>query len=254
MRDINNFTDHIFCEDSESMLKKLPDNFVDIIVTSPPYNFDRKYEASNDLQSWSTYFDKLNKIWTQCHRILKPSGRLCINIQPNWLKQMPVHHIITNQIRDLGMFWKGEILWEKHNYNCAYTTWGSWKSPSMPYLKYSWEFVEVFYKEAYKKVGKGIDITENEFKKWTYAKWEIPPEKGMTKYHHPAMFPEELVYRLLKLFSYTNDIVVDPFNGAGTTSLVALKLKRRYIGIDISEEYCKMAKRRIEVLKEGFIV
>jgi len=117
----------------------------------------------------------------------------------------------------------------------------------MPYLKYTWEFVEVFCKESHRKVGdpNKIDITGNEFKKWVYAKWDIAPESNMRKYNHPAVFPEELVVRLLKLFSYQGDIVLDPFNGVGTTTVVAFKLKRRYIGIDISPQYCKTAEERI---------
>jgi len=161
---------------------------------------------------------------------------------------MPTHHIISKQLLELGLLWKAEILWEKHNYNCKYTAWGSWKSPSMPYLKYTWEFVEVFCKESHKKAGDPtkIDITGDEFKKWVYAKWDIAPESNMKKYNHPAMFPEELVVRLLKLFSYQGDIVLDPFNGVGTTTLIAHKLKRRYIGIDISEEYCRTAEQRLK--------
>ncbi len=90
-----------------------------------------------------------------------------------------------------------------------------------------------------------IDITGDEFKKWVYAKWDIAPESNMKKYNHPAMFPEELVTRLLKLFSYQDDVVLDPFNGVGTTTIVAYKSGRRYIGIDISEEYCKTAGERL---------
>ena len=120
----------------------------------------------------------------------------------------------------------------------------------MPYLKYTWEFVEIFCKESHKKEGDSgrIDITGDEFKEWVYAKWDIAPERNMKLYNHPAMFPEALVERLLKLFSYQDDIVLDPFNGVGTTTLVACKLKRRYMGIDVSEEYCKSAEKRIEDL------
>ena len=143
------------------------------------------------------------------------------------------------------MIWKGEILWEKNNYNCKYTAWGSWKSPSSPYLKYTWEFLEIFCKGDLKKSGRSedIDITEDEFKSWVVARWSIGPERRMKQYDHPAMFPEELVERSLKLFSYRNDIILDPFNGAGTTTVVAKRLKRRYIGIDVSESYCKDCRR-----------
>ena len=240
----------IVCGDSEKILRTFPDNFIDIIVTSPPYNFGLEYQGDNqkDTVKWEEYFNKLYNIWEQCLRVLKSGGRLCVNVQPLFSDYIPTHHIISDQLIELGFLWKGEIIWEKHNYNCKYTAWGSWKSPSMPYLKYTWEFVEIFCKESHKKPGnvENIDISGDEFKKWVYAKWDIAPESSMKKYHHPAMFPKELVKRLLKLFSYKDDIVLDPFNGAGTTTRVAYELKRRFIGIDISSQYCETAKKRLE--------
>ena len=248
--DVSSIVNKIICGDSEGILKKFPDNFVDIIITSPPYNFGLEYQNDKykDAIYWQDYFEKLNKIWKECYRVLKPAGRFCVNIQPLFSDYMPTHHIISKQLLELGLLWKTEILWEKHNYNCKYTAWGSWRSPSMPYMKYTWEFVEVFCKESHKKEGdpNKIDITGDEFKKWVYAKWDIVPESNMKRYNHPAMFPEELVARLLKLFSYQDDVVLDPFNGVGTTTLVAYKLRRRYIGIDISEEYCKTAEERLK--------
>ncbi len=247
---ISAFVNKILCGDSETILNTFPDNCIDIIVTSPPYNFglDYKNDKYRDALYWQDYYDKLNRIWQECYRVLKPAGRFCVNIQPLFSDYMPTHHIISRQLLDLGLLWKAEIIWEKHNYNCKYTAWGSWKSPSMPYLKYTWEFIEIFCKESHKKEGETakIDITGDEFKKWVYARWDIAPEGNMKKYNHPAMFPEELVKRLLKLFSYQDDIVLDPFNGVGTTTLVAYKLKRRYIGIDISEEYCRTAEQRLK--------
>ena len=143
---------------------------------------------------------------------------------------------------DLGLLWKAEFLWEKNNYNAKYTTWGSWKSPSMPYIKYTWEFIEVFAKETHKKRGRreDIDITAEEFKEWVFGRWWFP-ETHMKDHRHPAMFPEELPRRLMELFSYKNDIVLDPFNGAGTTTLVAWKLHRRFIGVDMSDRSCERA-------------
>ena len=145
------------------------------------------------------------------------------------------------------MIWKGEILWEKNNYNCKYTAWGSWKSPSNPYLKYTWEFVEIFAKGALKKDGHRdkADITADEFKKWVVAKWSIAPERNMKEFKHPAMFPEELVTRVIKLFSFENDIILDPFNGAGTTTFIARRFNRKFLGIDISKEYCATAENRM---------
>ncbi len=239
----------IYCGDCLEVMKKMPSEFVDLIVTSPPYNFGLDdYDVHDDTKSWDEYFEFLYKVWCECHRVLKHGGRICIVIQPLFSDYMPTHHIISQQLREIGFLFKTEIIWEKHNYNCKYTAWGSWCSPSMPYFKYTWEFIEVFCKGSQKKEGKkeNIDITAEEFKRWVYSKWEIPPETRMKEFGHPSMFPEEIPYRLIKLFSYVGDIVLDPFNGAGTTTLVARKLNRRYIGIDISPKYCETARKRIE--------
>lgn len=241
------FINKIHCADSLELIKKFPDNCIDIVLTSPPYNFGINYENTNDVNIWEDYFDKLFNIFKECIRVLKDSGRIIINVQPMFSDYIPTHHLISNFFLKEGLIWKGEIIWEKNNYNCKYCTWGSWKSPSSPYLKYSWEFVEIFCKNSLKKEGdkNNIDIDSEEFKKWVYGKWSIAPERNMKKYKHDAMFPEELVKRLLKLFSYKNDIVLDPFNGAGTTTKVAKQLNRKFIGIDISEEYCKTAEDRL---------
>jgi len=173
-----------------------------------------------------------------------------VNIQPLFSDYIPSHQIISNFFIKEHLIWKGEILWEKNNYNCKYTAWGSWKSPSNPYLKYTWEFIEIFCKGTLKHQGdrERIDISADEFKKWVVAKWSIAPERNMKQYDHPAMFPEELVERVLKLFSFQDDLILDPFNGVGTTTVVAKRLKRRYLGIDISDEYCEKANKRIKNL------
>lgn len=245
------FKNKIIVGDSEEILKKLPDNCIDLIFTSPPYNFGLEYENHKDGIKWNEYFNKLFTIFKECIRVLKYGGRAVINIQPLFSDYIPIHHLISNFFMKNKLIWKGEIIWDKHNYNCKYTAWGSWKSPSNPYLKYTWEFLEIFCKGSLKHSGRKdlADITAEEFKKWVYAKWDIPPEFNMKKYGHPAMFPEELAKRVIKLFSFKGDVVLDPFNGVGTTTLVAKKLGRIYLGIDISEEYCKKAEERI--LKEG---
>jgi len=241
------FTNKIICGDSEEVLKHLPENSVDLIFTSPPYNFGLAYESSPDGIDWNQYLDKLYTVFTECIRVLKYGGRIVVNVQPLFSDYIPLHHLISQFFMDQKLIWKGEILWEKSNYNCKYTAWGSWKSPSNPYLKYTWEFLEIFCKGDLKKEGKRdhADITDEEFKKWVVAKWNIAPEKNMNNYGHPAMFPEELAQRVMKLFSFEHDVVLDPFNGVGTTTLVARQLNRNYLGIDISEEYCKKADKRL---------
>ncbi|MHA1386736.1 MAG: DNA-methyltransferase [Candidatus Helarchaeota archaeon] len=242
------FVNTVICGDSKEVLKELPSNCVDLVLTSPPYNFGLGYDTSEDGIDWKKYFMMLFLIFEECIRVVKYGGRIIVNIQPLYSDYIPSHHLISNFFIQNKLIWKGEILWEKHNYNCKYTAWGSWKSPSNPYLKYTWEFLEIFCKGEMRKQGakENIDITGDEFKKWVVAGWSIAPERNMKKFGHPAMFPEELAKRVLKLFSYKHDLILDPFNGAGTTTFVAKQLGRRFLGIDISEKYCEIARKRLE--------
>jgi site-specific DNA-methyltransferase (adenine-specific) len=246
---VQEYINRIICGDAGRVLQLIPDESVDIIITSPPYNFGHSYarDPHDDTQDWNVYFSTLSAIWGECVRALKPGGRMAVNIQPLFSDYIPTHHLISSQLLRLGLLWKAEILWEKNNYNAKYTAWGSWRSPSMPYLKYTWEFIEVFDKMTHKKAGnrEDIDISDEEFKEWVFGRWVVPPEIRMKEFGHPAMFPEEIPRRLLKLFSFQHDLVLDPFNGVGTTTLAAWKTNRRFIGIDISSEYCEEALARI---------
>ncbi len=246
------FTDRIVCGDSEEVLRQLPDNCVDLVFTSPPYNFGLGYQESDgssndDAADWESYFDKLFRVFDECIRVLKYGGRIVVNVQPLFSDYIPSHHVISNYFMERRLIWKGEILWEKNNYNCKYTAWGSWKSPSSPYLKYTWEFVEVFCKGNLKKSGKSADadIDADSFKEWVMAKWSIAPERRMREFDHPAMFPEELARRVMLLFSFRGDTVLDPFAGVGTTCVVARRNARRFLGIDIAPEYCATANNRL---------
>ena len=247
------FANKIVCGDSEEILKRLPDNCVDLVFTSPPYNFGLGYEdggggaSGDDAADWEAYFAKLFRVFDECVRVLKFGGRIAVNLQPLFSDYIPSHHVVSNYFMGKRLIWKGEILWEKNNYNCKYTAWGSWKSPASPYLKYTWEFIEVFAKGSLKKDGdpSAADIDADSFKEWVLAKWSIAPERRMREFGHPAMFPEELARRILLLFSFRGDVVLDPFAGVGTTSVAAQATGRRHFGIDAAQEYCATAERRL---------
>lgn len=241
------FIDKIIAGDAEKVLHELPDNCVDLVFTSPPYNFGLDYGGSGDDIRWEEYFQRLFAVFDECIRVLKFGGRIVVNVQPLFSDYIPSHHIISSFFMQRHLIWKGELLWEKNNYNCKYTAWGSWKSPASPYLKYTWEFIEIFAKGSLKSKGDkaDADITADEFKQWVNAKWSIAPERNMRHYGHPAMFPEELAVRVLKLFSFAGSFVLDPFAGVGTTAVAAQKLHRHYLGIDISPQYCQTAEARL---------
>ena len=241
------FTDRMVCGDSEEVLKQLPDNCIDLVFTSPPYNFGLGYQETGDADHWEAYFAKLFRVFDECIRVLKYGGRIVVNVQPLFSDYIPSHHIISQRFMERGLIWKGEILWEKNNYNCKYTAWGSWKSPSSPYLKYTWEFVEVYCKGSLQKKGRAADadIDADSFKEWVTAKWSIAPERRMREFDHPAMFPEELARRVMLLFSFSGDVILDPFAGVGTTCVVARRNNRRFLGIDIAPEYCAAAEQRL---------
>ena len=247
------FTNQIICGDSEEVLKQLPDNCIDLVFTSPPYNFGLDYQddGADDAADWESYFSKLFGVFDECIRVLKYGGRIAVNVQPLFSDYIPSHHIISNYFMQKRLIWKGEILWEKNNYNCKYTAWGSWKSPSSPYLKYTWEFVEVFCKGDLKKRGASADadIDADSFKEWVTAKWSIAPERRMREFEHPAMFPEELARRVMLLFSFSGDAILDPFAGAGTTCVAARRNNRRFLGIDIAPDYCATAQARLSEIQ-----
>jgi hypothetical protein len=126
------FENRIINEDSERVLGQLPDNCIDLIVTSPPYNFGLEYDTSADGVDWENYFQKLFAIFDECIRVLKFGGRIIVNVQPLFSDYIPSHHIISSHFMEKKMIWKGEILWEKNNYNCKYCAWGSWKARPAP--------------------------------------------------------------------------------------------------------------------------
>lgn len=241
--------DLIINDDCRRYLSGLPNNCIDCIITSPPYNFGIDYgDYYSDENTWDSYFATMEEIIREMYRVLTTGGRVVFNIQPFYSDYIPSHHIFSNIFLKHNFIWRNEIIWEKNNYSARYTSWGSWKSPSAPYLKYTHEYIEVYCKETIRhenKRNEQADITEEEFKSSVVGKWSIAPERKMKEYNHDAMFPEKLVERALKLYTYPRDVVLDPFGGVGTTAVVCKKLRRRYISVDVSQEYCETARKRI---------
>jgi site-specific DNA-methyltransferase (adenine-specific) len=184
------------------------------------------------------------------YRVLRPGGRYVINVANLGRKPyIPLHahfHAIHNEIGFLPM---GEIVWQKArgaNGNCA---WGSWKSARSPCLRDLHEYLLVFAKQAYTRPDLGeSDLSPEEFMEATLSVWEITPESAR-RIGHPAPFPLKLAERVVRLYSYVGDVVLDPFMGSGTTCVAAAQLGRHYLGFDIVQEYCQIARKRLEEIK-----
>ncbi len=231
--------------DAGKTMQKIPSNSIHMAITSPPYNVGLDYSEHGDNMDYDSYLDWLETIFRELYRILVDGGRFALNIAPTGIGDFkPIHHDISERLRDMRFIFRAEILWYKQNIYKR-TAWGSWKSPSNPHVMPSWEYVFMYSKGNMKLDGdsKKSDITTDEFKQFSDAFWHIQPETKRNG--HPAPFPEDLIYRLIKYYTYKNNIILDMFGGTGTTALVAHKTKREFIHIDTSKEYCDIAQKRI---------
>ncbi len=348
-------TDVLYCADSRHM-RELPDNSVQLVVTSPPYNVGKPYEGHNDNLPLDEYLTFLNQVWRECYRVLVPGGRLCINVANTDRKPyLPLNALITAELhrmsREEGIRWlmRGEIIWDKNASVGVSTAWGSFGRASDPILRDVHEYIMVFSKGELKLQGGGATgITGGQFVSWTRSIWR--PENGLdglqramreaiadarrrdeesasrvegpahseggddrlaewlmqtvldyfvrpdelrrkmrekiadarrrgkddewlaeslaraalqhftrpsdsvwemtteSSVDHPAPFPVELPRRLILLYTEPGDVVLDPFMGSGSTAIAAVLTGRRYVGYEISPEYCELARRRLAAL------
>jgi len=241
--------DNIQLINADFLKVNIPDNSIDLIVTSPPYNVGIRYNSHNDTISYDDYLKWTEKWLKKALQLVKPDGRMCLNIPLDKNKggQQSVYADITAIAKKIGWEYHSTIIWNEGNISRR-TAWGSWLSASAPYVIAPVETIVILYKETWKKKKKGkSDITREEFIEWTNGLWTFSGE-SKKKIGHPAPFPLELPKRCIKLFSYVGDTVLDPFLGSGTTVIAAYKLKRKAIGIEIDEKYFKLAIERI--LKE----
>lgn len=233
----------IFCKSCEKM-EELPDNSIHLMITSPPYNVGKEYDENLTLNE---YLGFLKKIWKEIKRVLVPGGRACINIANLGRKPyIPLHAFIIRDMLELGFLMRGEIIWNKASSSSPSTAWGSWLSAKNPTLRDIHEYILVFSKGMYTRenLGRKSTISKDEFLEFTKSVWTFPAESAI-KVGHPAPFPVELPYRLIQLYTFENEVVLDPFIGSGQTAIAAIKAHRRYVGYEINEEYVRLAEKRI---------
>ncbi len=237
--------DHIICRTAESMLD-LPDCSVHLMVTSPPYNVGKEYDQDMTLEEYLSF---LSKVWKETYRVLVTGGRMCINVANLGRKPyIPLHAYITNQVLDLGFLMRGEIIWNKAASASSSTAWGSWRSASNPTLRDTHEYILVFCKENFQRQNpnkRENTISRDEFLEYNKSVWTFPAESAR-KIGHPAPFPVELPRRLIQLFTFKDEIVLDPFMGSGQTAIAALKSGRHFVGYEINPEYVRLAEQRIK--------
>lgn len=220
---------------------------IDLIVTSPPYNVDIKYNSHDDKVSYEEYLEFSEKWLTCCFHWLKDDGRLCLNIPLDKNKggQQSVGADLTSIAKKIGYKYHSTIIWNEGNISRR-TAWGSWLSASAPYVIAPVELIVVLYKKEWKKTSgsKQSDLLRKEFIDWTNGLWTFQGE-SKKRIGHPAPFPLELPRRCIKLFSFVDDVILDPFVGSGSTLVSASLNNRKSIGIDIDEDYCTLAKKRL---------
>lgn len=230
------------------------DNSVHLVVTSPPYNIGADYDGYSDSAPWEEYIELLRSVFGQCHKKLVPGGRMAVNVPKvsSISGQVPRFPIldVSSLLIDCGFCIREIITWVKANMEDVEgsikasghlsTAWGSWRSPSNPVLRSITEHIIVAHKREAALKGDHTDITDQEFLDWTYDIWFVPAARSRD---HPSVFPVELPRRLIKLYSYAGQTILDPFMGIGTTGVACCD--RKFVGFEISESYCKTALERI---------
>lgn len=240
-----NYLNTIICKTSERM-EELPDHSVHLMVTSPPYNVGKDYDEDLTLEA---YLNFLQRVWAEVYRTLVPGGRACLNVANLGRKPyIPLHAYIVTGMVQLGFLMRGEIIWNKSASAGSSTAWGSWLSASNPTLRDVHEYILVFCKDTFQRANpneRDSTIERDDFLTLTKSVWDFPTESAK-KIGHPAPFPVELPRRLIELYTFEGEVVLDPFMGSGQTAIAAMQTNRRYVGYEIDENYIDLAHRRIE--------
>jgi len=243
----------IFCKSSENM-NEIPDYSIHLMVTSPPYNVTKEYDENLTLDE---YRELLKSVFTEVYKKLVTGGRACINLANLGRKPyIALHSYIIHDMLEIGFLMRGEIIWNKASSASPSTAWGTWLSAANPILRDIHEYILVFSKEAFNRKnlpGKVSTITKEEFLELTKSVWTFPAESAR-KIGHPAPFPIELPYRLIQLYTFKDEVVLDPFCGSGSSCIAAIKAGRHYIGYDTEEGYVRLAERRIGKYKQELTI
>ena len=232
----------IFNKSSENM-EELVDNCVSLTVTSPPYNIGKDSDLDlNDEEYWKM----INKVFSETYRVTNSGGRLVVNVANLGRKPyIPFSKYFTDVLTEIGFIMRGEIIWQKSKGANANFAWGSWLSASNPVIRDIHEYCLVFSKDSMKNSSRGIStIEKDEFMESTLSIWNINPEKAK-KIGHPAPFPIELPKRFINLYSFKDDLVLDPFIGSGTTAVASKILQRNYVGYEINKDYIEIDDKRL---------
>ena len=234
----------IFNKSSEDM-NELVDNCVSLTVTSPPYNIGKDSDLElNDEEYWKM----INKVFSETYRVTKSGGRLVVNVANLGRKPyIPFSKYFTEALNEIGFIMRGEIIWQKSKGANANFAWGSWLSASNPVIRDIHEYCLVFSKDSMKNSSGGKStIDKDEFMESTLSIWNITPEKAK-KIGHPAPFPVELPKKFINLYSFKDDLILDPFIGSGTTAVASKLLKRKYVGYEINKNYIEIANNRLKM-------
>ena len=234
----------IFCKSSEAMAE-LPDSCVHLMVTSPPYNVGKTYDEDLTIDEYRSF---IKIVMSEVYRVLVPGGRICFNLANLGRKPyLPMEAYITEDLLSLGFLMRGQIIWDKASSSGGSTAWGSWMSAANPTLRDVHEYILIFSKDMFsrpKLPGRNPTITKEDFLELTKSIWRFPSESAR-RIGHPAPFPVELVRRCIELYTYSDEVILDPFMGSGSTAIAAIKSGRRFVGYEIDEEYIKLFERTL---------
>jgi site-specific DNA-methyltransferase (adenine-specific) len=252
--------DKIIAGDARNM-SEVEDRSVALVVTSPPYFAGKEYEEAlgegHIPASYLDYLAMLEAVFAECVRTLEPGGRIAVNVAN--LGRKPYRSLSADVIAilqdRLGLLLRGEVIWHKAKGASGSCAWGSFRSPANPVLRDLTERIVIASKGRFDRahsarerhrrgLPSGITLTKDEFIEATTDVWEIPSERA-TRVGHPAPFPVELPLRLIELYTYEGDLVLDPLMGSGSTAAAAVRTRRHYVGYDTESEYVRIAEQRV---------